>query len=74
MTALAVASADVVLRKICGTCARRRDLDVGQHSYAFTCRPDPTRPQIERLFFIPCELTAGGYTGFDLLPLDHHLH
>jgi hypothetical protein len=82
---LAVHSRDVVIRKVCGHgCARRMDLDLPA-SYAFTYAD---QKGVERLFFIPRELTADGYTitqlqeieetleyhGFDLLPLDPHLH
>lgn len=80
---LAIASPQVVIRKICGNgCKRRTDLDTPA-SYAFVYK-DASR---ERLFFIPRELTTGGYTqaqleeieralachGFDLLPLDFNL-
>jgi hypothetical protein len=86
MMVVSVASAEVVLRKVCSVgCARRADRDTA-HSYAFSFKPDQSR---ERLFFVPHELAPdNGYTqaqldtieqtlayfGFDLLPLDPHLH
>lgn len=85
----AVATREVVIRKVCGNgCTRRTDLDLPA-SYAFTYKTDRTAANSkERLFFIPRELMADGYTiaqlqeieqmlayhGFDLLPLDPYLH
>ena len=83
---LGVASATVVIRKVCSNgCTRRQDLDLTA-SYAFVYKD--TQTSKERLFFIPRELTEDGYTltqleeiertlachGFDLLPLDYNLH
>ena len=78
---ISVASAELVIRNICGNnnCTRRPDLDPPS-SYAFSHK--------ERLFFIPHALAGDGYTqaqleeiertlaylGFDLLPLDPNLH
>jgi hypothetical protein len=86
---ISVASADLVIRNICGIngCKRRPDFDTSA-SYAFSYK-DPANPEsMERLFFIPHALTGEGYTqaqleeiegtlaycGFDLLPLDPNLH
>jgi hypothetical protein len=81
---IGIAVGEVVIRRVCSNgCTRRPDLDLPA-SYAFSYR-DGGR---ERVFFIPHELTGDGYTqaqleeiertlachGFDLLPLDHHVH
>lgn len=85
MNGLPAVLGEVVLRNIASKgCMRRRDLDLPA-SYAWT-HVDADGHQ--RLFFIPKELGDGHYTqaqieeieqalacrGFDLLPLDYHIH